>query len=126
MSTSHTKEEIFGRIKAILVDLFEIDEAAVTLDASLVDDLDIDSIDAVDLLAELKDYTHNKVDPDDFKSVHTLADVVGVVEKMQSAYLEKADLEKAETVKAETESEDAELTHIGLELSEQKQAQNGA
>lgn len=113
MDRLHTKDEIFSRIQAILVDLFEIEPDAVTLDASLVDDLDIDSIDAVDLLAELKDFTHKKVDPDDFKSVRTLADVVSVVEKMQSAY-------------AESEQEAVGTNGDSHGNIDQQQAQNGA
>ena len=53
----HTREDIFQEIRRVLVQLFEIDESIIALDATLGDDLDIDSIDAVDLLAELREFT---------------------------------------------------------------------
>ena len=78
----HSEQEIYDQIRQVLIDLFEIEESAISMEAHLTDDLDIDSIDAIDLLAELKGFTKNKVDPDDFKAVTTLGDVVAVVKKM--------------------------------------------
>ena len=45
-----SKDEIFGKLKNILVDEFEIDESNVTLEATLFDDLELDSIDSFDLI----------------------------------------------------------------------------
>lgn len=77
-----SKDEIFVAIRTILVDMFELDADAVVLDAHLYDDLDIDSIDAVDMVVELKKMTGKKIQPDDFKSVRTVADVVDVVHQL--------------------------------------------
>lgn len=77
-----TKDEIFQAIRTILVDMFELEAEAVVLDAHLYDDLDIDSIDAVDMVVELKKMTGKKIQPDDFKSVRTVADVVDVVHQL--------------------------------------------
>lgn len=77
-----SKDEIFVAIRTILVDMFELDADAVVLDAHLYDDLDIDSIDAVDMVVELKKLTGKKIQPDDFKSVRTVADVVDVVHQL--------------------------------------------
>jgi len=74
------KDELYKKVSAILVDLFEIDESDIHLDANLYEDLDIDSIDAVDLVIELKKMTGKKVKPDDFKSVRTVGDVIDAVE----------------------------------------------
>ena len=74
-----SKEEVFATIRTLMVDMFELDEASVTLDAHLYDDLDIDSIDAVDMVVELKKMTGKKIQPEDFKSVRTVSDVVDVV-----------------------------------------------
>ena len=49
-----TKEQLYQRIVAILQDTFDIEPHASSLDARLGDDLDIDSIDAVDLIVQLK------------------------------------------------------------------------
>lgn len=74
-----SKEEIFSKIVSIFEELFETDPALVTLDANLYGDLDIDSIDAVDLVIELRKMTGKKIQPEDFKSVRTVQDVVDQV-----------------------------------------------
>ena len=72
-------EELYVSIKRILVDQFEVDEAAVSLDANLYEELEIDSIDAVDLLVQLKELTGKKIAPDVFKDVRTIRDVLGAL-----------------------------------------------
>ncbi|BFM12709.1 acyl carrier protein [Simiduia litorea] len=74
-----TKDEVFATIRTMMVDMFELEEAKITLDAHLYDDLDIDSIDAVDMVVELKKLTGKKIQPEDFKAVRTVSDVVDVV-----------------------------------------------
>ncbi|MBU2967484.1 MULTISPECIES: acyl carrier protein [Amphritea] len=76
------QEQIYQKISAVLVELFEIDPAAIHPGANLYQDLDIDSIDAVDLVVELKKMTGKKIKPEDFKSVRTVQDVVTEVEKL--------------------------------------------
>jgi acyl carrier protein len=71
-----TKGELFERIATLLHDNFEIDRAKITPAARLFDDLDIDSIDAVDLLVQLKPLLGGNISPDAFKSVRTVQDVV--------------------------------------------------
>lgn len=73
------RDEIFQRLVDVLSDLFEIDPEDVTLDSHLYQDLDIDSIDAVDLVVEIKKITGHKLKPDDFKNVRTVGDVVDAV-----------------------------------------------
>jgi acyl carrier protein len=74
-----SRESIFDELRRILVEHFELNEASVTLEASLYDDLDIDSIDAVDLMVELKDLTGKRLDPESFKKVRTVNDVVSAL-----------------------------------------------
>ena len=78
MST-YTKEDIFQRIREVLVDQFELDAESITLDATLREDLDIDSIDAVDLMIELKSFTVQKMSLEHFQQVKTIGDIVDVV-----------------------------------------------
>lgn len=76
------QEEIYLRIVSVLEELFEIDPQQITREANLYQDLDIDSIDAVDLVVELKKITGKKIQPDDFKAVRTVQDVVEQVDKL--------------------------------------------
>ena len=70
---------LYERIKDILVSQFEVDESAVSLDANLYDELEIDSIDAVDLLVQLKELTGKKISPEVFKDVRTIRDVLNAL-----------------------------------------------
>ena len=60
----------------MLHEMFELDTSKITLDANLYSDLDIDSIDAVDLAVRLKELTGKRMLPEVFKSVRTVQDVV--------------------------------------------------
>lgn len=77
-----TKEDILEKLKSVLAELFEVDPANVTLTSHLYEDLDLDSIDAVDLVIKLKELTGKMVNPDDFKNVRSVSDVVDVVYKL--------------------------------------------
>lgn len=74
-----TNEEIFKRLKDVLVNEFDIDEESVTLDANIVTDLDLDSIDAVELIVKMKPYLNGKIEPDVFKNVKTVEDVIKIL-----------------------------------------------
>jgi acyl carrier protein len=80
-----TKTEIFEKIKEILVREFDLEEALVTPQANLVADLDLDSIDAVDLLVKMKPYITGKVDSEFFKNARTVQDVVEILYPLISA-----------------------------------------
>jgi acyl carrier protein len=73
---STSRQAIFEQLRNVLVEIFELDEESVTLDADLYGDLDIDSIDAVDLMVELKEITGKKLDPESFKEVRKVGDLV--------------------------------------------------
>ncbi|MDK2124926.1 acyl carrier protein [Parachitinimonas caeni] len=71
-----TKQEMFDRLSAILQETFDIDADRIKPESRLYEDLDIDSIDAVDLIVKLKPIAGKRLQPDAFKSVRTLQDVV--------------------------------------------------
>ncbi len=73
------KQTIFTEVKIALVELFEVDGDAVTLDAHLYQDLELDSIDAVDLVVRLQKLTGKKIRPEEFKAVRTVNDLVDAV-----------------------------------------------
>jgi acyl carrier protein len=75
-----SRDDILARLRVILVEMFEIPLKRVTLDARLYEDLDLDSIDAVDLIVKLGELTGRKISPEAFKSVRTVDDVVVCVE----------------------------------------------
>ena len=75
------KEEIFEILKSALVQLFEIEEAKITPQTRIYEDLQIDSIDAIDLIDHIKRKTGYRLMPEDFKNVKTLEDIVNAVAK---------------------------------------------
>ena len=80
----YTEEEVFCQVRDAMVELFELEEYAVSREAHLFQDLGLDSIDAVDLVVRLKNTSGMKVTPDDFKSVRTVEDVVQTVHRLIS------------------------------------------
>lgn len=78
------KQQIYEKIRNALVNDFEMDAAKVVPETRLYEDLNLDSIDAVDLIVKLKQYIPRNVDPEVFKQMRTLQDVVdGVYELTQ-------------------------------------------
>ena len=72
-------ENLYGQLKDILIEQFELDESSISPDADRYDELELDSIDAVDLLVQLKNITGKKISPDEFKDVRTINDVIGAL-----------------------------------------------
>jgi acyl carrier protein len=77
-----TQAEVFERIRDTLVELFDLPPERITPEARLYDDLEIDSIDVVDLMDHLSKAIGKKVMPDDFRSVRTIGDLAAVVFKL--------------------------------------------
>lgn len=78
------RDDIFAEVKATLVELFEVDEDTITLEAQLYQDLELDSIDAIDLVVHLQKLTGKKIKPEEFKSVRSVADVVEAVDRLMN------------------------------------------
>lgn len=70
------KEELFLKIREILVEQFDVEASDISMDANLYEELQIDSIDAVDLLVQLKEMTGEKIAPEKFREVRTIGDVL--------------------------------------------------
>ena len=71
-----SKSDIAVVLSKYLQDLFDLPTEKLGLNARLSDDLDMDSIDAIDLVVKLQEYTGRKISPSEFKSVRTIGDVV--------------------------------------------------
>ena len=80
-----TREEIFDTLRDALVELFELEPERITEDANLYQDLEIDSIDAVDLIDHTKRQTGKKLAAEEFKAVRTVGDVVEAVYQVVNA-----------------------------------------
>lgn len=79
MTSNINKEDIFNELKTILVDDLEIPEAEIKESSNLFTDLDLDSIDAVDIAVRMQRYTDKKLPPEEFKKIQTIDDVVNAV-----------------------------------------------
>jgi len=78
------REEILEFVRSQMESLFEIPGEQITPEARLYEDLDLDSIDAVDLVVQVQKFTNQRVSPDEFKSVMTIGDVIAAVERLLS------------------------------------------
>ncbi|WP_441316717.1 acyl carrier protein [Geothrix sp.] len=77
-----TEQDIFNKLKEVLADSFRLDPEKITLDSHLFKDLDLDSIDAVELAIQLQDFTGRRVKAQEFKDVRTVGDVVTTIHRM--------------------------------------------
>ncbi len=75
----NSKEQIFDELKSILKETFEIDPDTVSLDSNVATDLDLDSIDAIDMVAQVQRNLNCRLSAQDFKSVKTIGDIVEVI-----------------------------------------------
>lgn len=76
------QDTIFQEVSALLTKLFEIAPEDITPEARLYEDLELDSIDAVDMIVHLQKKTGKKIKPETFKSVRTVQDVVDAVAQL--------------------------------------------
>lgn len=75
------RDAVYATLCRLLEELFEIDSARVTPETTF-QELDIDSIDAVDLVVRLHDLIGKRIPPDDFRQIRTVGDVVDVVQRL--------------------------------------------
>ena len=82
--TLKSREEILEHLREVLGELFELKPEQIVPEANLYTDLDIDSIDAVDLILTLKEITGRKIQPQTFKHVRTVNDVIDAIQALTS------------------------------------------
>ena len=80
-----SQDEIYQKLVGYLEELFEVPPSKVSLTSRLYDDLDLDSIDAVDLVVKLQQFTNRKFKPEEFRTVRTVGDVVDRVHNLLDA-----------------------------------------
>lgn len=77
-----SKDDIYKSVVSILSETFKLDPADIKPEANLYTDLDIDSIDAIDLLVKLQKMTGRRMKPEAFKSARTVQDVVNAIDAL--------------------------------------------
>ena len=75
-------QQILDNLKKILEAFFEIRPDRVVPEAKLFEELDLDSIDAVDLAIQVQQMTGKRIKPEDFKNVRTVGDVINTVKQL--------------------------------------------
>ncbi len=74
--------EIYDKLRGYLEEMFEVAPEKINLEARLFEDLDLDSIDAIDLIAKIQEISGKKIRPEQFKTVRTVGDVVERVHEL--------------------------------------------
>ena len=80
--TLKSRDEILAHLRLVLADLFELEPGQIVPEANLYTDLDIDSIDAVDLFLTLREITGRKIRPQTFKDVRTVSDAIDAIQAL--------------------------------------------
>lgn len=76
MSAVANKEQVFDKVKEIIVDQLGVDEEEVTAEASFVDDLGADSLDIVELIMALEEEFGLEIPDDEAEKIATVNDAV--------------------------------------------------
>lgn len=84
------RDELFVWVADLLAEMFELERASLTPASNLYADLDIDSIDAVDLAVKLKQMTGKRLQPEVFKTIRTIDDVVAALVGLGEAQAQSA------------------------------------
>ena len=74
-----TREEVLERIVEILSDSFEIEKSKIKPESTLYEELDLDSIDAIDIFTQLREVTGRRPDPAEARNVRTVSELIEFV-----------------------------------------------
>ena len=75
------KEEIFDKLKELVVDQLGVEEDEVTMEATMQDDLGADSLDLVDLVMSVEEESGVNVADEDLENIKTVGDIVNYIEE---------------------------------------------
>ena len=73
--------EILVAVKKVLIDEFEVEEEKITLEASFYDDLELDSLDAIDLIVTLNNFYNIEVEPTESEEIRSIQNLIDIVKK---------------------------------------------
>lgn len=71
-----TEQEVYEKIKAVVVEQLGVSESEVTKEASFVEDLGADSLDSVELLMALEEEFGTEISDEDSEKLKTIADTI--------------------------------------------------
>lgn len=77
-----TKTEILERVRSTMAEMFELDPGAITPEARLIEDLDLDSIDAIDMAVKMQEITGKRVEEAELRKLRTIGDIVNLLGAM--------------------------------------------
>lgn len=80
-----TREEILAQVREAMSELFDLDPSRIRPETRVVEDLDLDSIDAIELAGRFEGLTGRRLDPERFKQMRTVDDVVTILEGLLSS-----------------------------------------
>ncbi len=83
--TASAHQKIFDDVRAMMAETFELEPERITETARLYEDLDLDSIDALDMVVKLQEIIHRRVEEQELRALVTVGDVVSMVAAAQSA-----------------------------------------
>lgn len=79
---SQISQEIINEVNKVMMDGFEIPEEKLKPEATLMEHLELDSLDAVDMVVHLEEKLDIKVDGEQLKHIRTLGDVYQLVDNL--------------------------------------------
>lgn len=77
---NQSREQILANVKKIMAELFELDPEDIKMESRFNEDLGLDSIDAIDLITHLQSFVGQRLQPEEFKSVRTISDLITAAE----------------------------------------------
>lgn len=77
------EQEIFEKLKGIVVDQLGVEEESVTMDATFVDDLSADSLDIVELVMSIEEEFNMEIPDSDAEKIVSISDVVKYIKDNQ-------------------------------------------
>jgi acyl carrier protein len=80
-----TREEVFGKVKEILVETLSVDADKVTMEARFQEDLETDSLDLVELVMTMEEDFGIKISDEEAAEIMTVGDAVDFVMKRAEA-----------------------------------------
>ncbi|MBW2027804.1 MAG: acyl carrier protein [Deltaproteobacteria bacterium] len=79
MGNKHSADEIYGRVKKVIAEVFNADEGSITMETRFVDDLGAESLDIVTLLMEFEDEFDRKIPDEDAERILNVGDAVAYI-----------------------------------------------